>query len=231
MTDPHVLDDAARASLLGPHAHFAERRGDVLRYPTDVSPFLSLPATPDGRTWADVAALLGPGGVVPIPGVDAPPPPGWEVVMDMAGVQMTGEDVVGRPDPEAVRLTRADVPEMLELVERTRPGPFLPRTIELGTYLGVRRDGVLVAMAGERIHPPGWTEISAVCTDESVRGQGLASRLVLAVVDGIRQRGELPFLHAAATNVNAIRLYESLGFRVRRETSFRAVQVPADTAA
>lgn len=115
---------------------------------------------------------------------------------------------------------------MLDLVARTRPGPFLPRTIELGTYLGIRREGALVAMAGERLHPPGWSEISAVCTDESVRGQGLATRLLLAVSHEIRERGETPFLHAAADNIHAVRLYESLGFRLRRRTAFLAALVP-----
>jgi predicted GNAT family acetyltransferase len=116
---------------------------------------------------------------------------------------------------------------MLALVERTRPGPFLPRTVELGTYLGLRSGGELVAMAGERLHPAGYTEISAVCTDEAHRGRGLATRLVLAVAHGIRQRGEIPFLHAAASNTTAIRLYESLGFRLRATVVFAAVRVPA----
>jgi predicted GNAT family acetyltransferase len=75
---------------------------------------------------------------------------------------------------------------------------------------------VLAATAGERMHPPGYTEVSAVCTDPGYRGQGLASRLMLAVAAGIRERGEIPFLHAAGANVNAIRLYEALGFRVNR---------------
>ena len=127
---------------------------------------------------------------------------------------------------EAVRLTAADVPEMLDLIARTRPGPFRPRTIEMGVYLGIRRDGRLVAMAGERLHPPGWTEISAVCTDPAFRRRGLATRLVRAVAAGIRARGETPFLHAAADNTEAIRLYESLGFRLRREVMFGTVRVP-----
>ncbi len=131
------------------------------------------------------------------------------------------------PDPEAVLLGPQDVPGMFDLVARTRPGPFLPRTVELGACLGIRRGGALVAMAGERLHPPGWTEISGVCTDESVRGQGLASRLVLAVAHGIRERGETPFLHASASNTGAVRLYESLGFRLRRRTEFIAALVPA----
>ncbi|PPK60595.1 FR47-like protein [Actinokineospora auranticolor] len=104
-----------------------------------------------------------------------------------------------------------------------------PRTIELGTYLGIRRAGVLVAMAGERLRPPGWTEISAVCTDPAARGQGLATRLVLAVAAGIRARGETPFLHTGARNTNAIRLYEALGFRLRREMPFLLLTVPAET--
>ena len=97
----------------------------------------------------------------------------------------------------------------------------------MGAYLGIRDgDGALVAMAGERLHPPGWTEISAVCTDPSARGRGLATRLVRALAHGSRQRGETPFLHCAATNRGAIGLYESLGFRLRRSVDFAAARVP-----
>ena len=135
--------------------------------------------------------------------------------------------MVAAPDPEAVVLTVDDVPEMLALVGRTKPGPFLPRTIDMGTYLGIRRHGHLVAMAGERLHPPRWTEISAVCTDPAFRGEGLATRLVRAVAHGIRERGERPLMHAAAANERAIGLYLHLGFRLRRRTTFDAARVPA----
>ncbi|MFI6925269.1 GNAT family N-acetyltransferase [Nonomuraea spiralis] len=224
---PHPLDNPARSSLTGPHARFAERRGDVLRYPPDVSPFVALPESLTERDWADAAALVGPGGLVSCSAAELTPPAGWEVVARGAGVQLTGDAVATAPDEEAVRLTGADVPEMLALVELTRPGPFLPRTIELGHYLGVRRRGELVAMAGERLSPPGWTEISAVCTHPAHRGQGLAARLVRAVAAGVRARGQTPFLHAAASNTNAIRLYERLGFRLRRTTTFHSVRAPA----
>ncbi|MCX5383772.1 GNAT family N-acetyltransferase [Streptomyces sp. NBC_00083] len=222
----HPLDNPAYASLTGPHARFAERRGRVLRYRTDVSPWLGLPAEPDATDWADLAALAGAGTEVELPGVRAPLPEGWEVTFDLAGVQLVGEELEARPDEEAVRLGADDVPEMLALVARTRPGPFLPRTVELGTYLGIRRDGRLIAMAGERLRPPGWTEISAVCTDDAFRGQGLGSRLVRAVAVGIEERGDTPFLHTAAGNTRAIRLYESLGFRLRSTTRFVAARVP-----
>ncbi|MFJ9638909.1 GNAT family N-acetyltransferase [Streptomyces sp. NPDC101178] len=226
-TPPHPLDNPALASLTGPHAHFAERRGRILRYPVDVSPWTAHPGVLDARDWADLAALAGPGGTVGLNTLREEPPRGWEILDRIRGVQLVDVSVVPEPDPEAVRLGPADVPEMLALVERTRPGPFLPRTVELGTYLGIRRGGALVAMAGERLHPPGWTEISGVCTDESVRGQGLASRLVRAVAYGIRERGETPFLHTSAANAVAIRLYTSLGFQLRAHPEFISALAPA----
>ncbi|MET9732087.1 GNAT family N-acetyltransferase [Streptomyces sp. NPDC006458] len=226
----HVLDNPAHASLTGPHARFAERRGRVLRYPLDVSPWLALPDDPDARDWADLAELAGPGAEVPLPAFRGQVPADWEITFEMDGVQLVDDGLAAAPDPEAVVLGHADVPEMLDLVERTRPGPFLPRTIDMGTYLGIRRGGALIAMAGERLHPPGWTEISAVCTDPAARGEGLAGRLVLAVAHGIRERGETPFLHASASNTNAVRLYESLGFRLRTRTSFLAARAPQGRA-
>ena len=223
----HPLDNPVRSSLTGPHARFAERCGNVLRYPVDVSPFLALPDQPDAADWADAAALAGPGALVALAGVRAPAPDGWQVTLIGAGVQMVEAEVEAVADGEAVRLGLGDVPEMLELAGRTKPGPFLPRTVELGSYLGIRRGGALVAMAGERLHPPGWTEISAVCTDEAWRGFGFASRLVRTLAAGIRARGETAFLHAVADNP-AIGLYEALGFRLRRGTVFLAARVPAD---
>jgi predicted GNAT family acetyltransferase len=226
----HVLDNPVRASLLGPHARFAIQHGSVLRYPSEVAPFVAIPDEPDAATWTDLSALVGPGALAAVSGGDLTPPPGWEVVTDGVGVQMVDDGVDARPDPEAILLGPADVPEILDLVARTRPGPFLPRTVELGRYLGLRHGDSLVAMAGERLHPPGWTEISAVCTDPRYRGRGFASRLVRAVAAGIRRRGETPLLHAAAANVTAIRLYETLGFRLRRHTRFVALRVPEPAA-
>ncbi|MFE5504916.1 GNAT family N-acetyltransferase [Amycolatopsis japonica] len=219
------FDDPAWASLTGPHAHFAERSGQVLRYQVDVAPFFALPPEPDDRVWADVAALAGPGQTVTVHNA-LPVPADWEVLGRIAGVRLVDVALEAAEDPEAVVLGPDDVPEMLDLVERTKPGPFRKRTIELGTYLGIRRDGELIAMAGERMHPPGWTEISAVCTDPAYRGQGLATRLIRAVAAGIRARGEHPMMHAAATNTSAIRLYESIGFEVVPRPDFVSVRVP-----
>ncbi len=225
MTVLHPLDNPVLSSLTGPHARFAERHGNVLRYPVDVCPFLAMPDEPDEADWTDAAKLAGPGGWLPMAVPRIQPPGGWKVMMFGEGVQMAGDDLDVSADPEAVPLGPADVPEMLELTARTKPGPFLPRTIEMGTYLGIRRDGRLVAMAGERLHSAGWTEISAVCTDEAWRGQGLSARLILALGAGIRAREEIPFLHVLTANP-AIGLYKKLGFRDRRTLLFGAARVP-----
>jgi ribosomal protein S18 acetylase RimI-like enzyme len=230
VSEQHVLDNPIRSSLLGPHARVAVRHGSVLRYPPDMCPFTALPDEPDTGAWADLAALVAPDATAIVSAPRVEPPPGWEVVADIAGVQLVDAGVTAEPDPAAVVLGPADVPEMLALVARTRPGPFLPRTVEMGTYLGIRHEGELVAMAGERLHPPGWSEISAVCTDARHRGRGLGTRLVRAVVAGIRERGEKPLLHASASNVHAIRLYESLGFTLRRHTRFVGLRPLADEA-
>jgi predicted GNAT family acetyltransferase len=118
---------------------------------------------------------------------------------------------------------------MLELTARTEPGPFLARTITLGGYVGIRRNGALVAMAGRRMHPPGWIEVSAICTDPSQRGRGLGRRVTAAVIRGIRADGAQPFLHVLQTNP-ARHLYESMGFTPTRELHVTVVQRGSDTS-
>ncbi|WP_060882603.1 GNAT family N-acetyltransferase [Streptomyces caniscabiei] len=223
--DTSVLDNAVWTSLDGPHASFAERVGAAARYPADVYAFAALADPEDPAAWADLHTLVGPGVVVRVKPVGAVPD-GWEVLGGGQGVQLVDTALRAEPAPEAVRLGLDDVPEILDLVARTGPGPFLKRTVDMGTYLGVRDGGRLVAMAGERLHPPGWTEISAVCTDPEYRGRGLATRLVRAVAAGIRARGDTPFLHASADNLPAIRLYESIGFTLRRSSTIRTVRSP-----
>ena len=230
------LDRPIWHALLGAHARVAQPAsgpdGAVLaaRYHPDVSPFAAVGEIEDAAGWSALAGIVEPGGqtVVMVP-FDAPdgirpwPPAGWSVVMDLPGVQMIDRAMRPAVDPEAVLLGPEDVTEMLDLVARTRPGPFAKRTIELGGYIGFRVAGRLVAMAGRRFAPGGWTEISAVCTDADQRGRGLGSRLVRAVAAGIVDGGDIPFLHAAATNP-AITLYEELGMEVRRSVRFIALR-------
>lgn len=223
--DAPGLDNPAYASLSTVHARFAERSGRVLCYPGDVIRFVGLPSPATDADWEDIARLVPPGSIAAIiQGEAATLPTNWTVAGTFELVQMVGEDPVGSDQPDVISLGPPDVPEMLELVRLTNPGPFSARTIELGDYLGIRRDGELVAMAGERLHFTGWTEISAVCTAPAHRGTGMASRLMSALIAGIHRRSERPFLHAAQTNTSAIRLYEELGFRLRRELSITLIE-------
>ncbi|RKE11483.1 GNAT family N-acetyltransferase [Catellatospora citrea] len=223
--DTGVLDDPAGAALSGPHARFARRHGLAACYDPAVTPFAALPAGARAQAWDDLAVLVGRGGTAAVIG-DHPVPADWRITWQDEVVQLVDAAIAVADEPAAVPLGAADVPEMLDLVQRTKPGPFLARTVEMGSYLGIRQDGKLVAMAGERMHPPGFTEISAVCTDPAYRGQGLATRLIRAVAAGVRRRGETPFLHAASDNTGAIRLYEAMGFAVRRQLTFTVVVAP-----
>ena len=218
-----MLDNPAYGALCGAHARLAQVRGRARRYPADVAPFLALPSSPSAQDWRDAAGLLAPGAYVACRYHGAELPEGWRAVQAFDLVQMIEERVTGADCAEAIPLGIPDVAEILKLVAQTEPGPFLSRTIELGDYLGIRREGVLVAMAGERFHLDGWTEISAVCTKPDHRGQGLASELMGALIAGIQRRSERAFLHVMSTNTGAIRLYEQLGFRVRQATTLTVV--------
>jgi ribosomal protein S18 acetylase RimI-like enzyme len=217
----HPLDHPVWSSLTGPHQSFALTTGNARRYRPEVSPFAAIAPEDSSDSWDELGTLVEPGDRVAVfgPSSLAPAPPaGWQVKLEIVGIQMVATDALqDRPYPEATVLGPADNTEMLDLVARTQPGPFARDTRLLGTYLGIRRQGSLVAMAGERMHPEGWTEISAICTDPVARGQGLASRLTRAVAHGIRQRGETPLLHVVATNEAAIRLYRSMGFEHRSD--------------
>ena len=222
-----VLDEIVWASLTGPHhRHLVQRNGSAARYHPDVAPFVGLADPTHPRSWSDVAGLVGPGATFAVSGTATVPPAAWTSSLVGIGVQLVDVALDKREDPDALQLGPDDVPEILDLVARTEPGPFRPRTIELGRYLGFRHEGRLVALAGERLHPEGWTEISAVCTDPDYRGRGLATRLVSAVGAGIADRGDRVLLHGLATNP-AIGLYLHLGFRLRRLTEFRSVTTPS----
>jgi len=169
------------------------------------------------ESFRSLSRLMEPGGMG-IFFLDAVPPlsAGWRVLREIPVAQMVWNGSVDIEDGNEVEtLSLADVDEMLALTELTKPGPFGKRTPELGTYLGIRDGRRLVAMAGERLQLPGFTEVSAVCTHPEFQGRGFARRLITAVVRRIVERGETPFLHVARENVRAIRVYEELGFRTR----------------
>src|SRR5690349_11644905 len=208
-----LLDNPVWSALSTTHASFAEGDSLAKRYPVDVAPFA---ATRDQspESYRSLARLLGPEGTAAIPLATMPVlPAGWSVVRRIDSAQMVWTRKTPQPVERSFEeLNISEVDEMLALVELTKPGPFSKRTPELGSYLGIHEDGKLVAMAGERLKPYGYTEISAVCTHPDYRGRGYASSLVSVLIERIARRNEIPFLHVRRENVDAIRVYEKLGF-------------------
>ncbi|HEU5066716.1 MAG TPA: GNAT family N-acetyltransferase [Sphingomicrobium sp.] len=212
----HPLDRPIWTALSTRQAEFAVGGPLALRYKSDVEPFAAVESDTEENLEA-LAQLLKPGEThILLQAQPSPLPPGIRLTDEAAGVQMVAATTTTAPKPpEAIRLSDADSAEMLELAELTRPGPFRPRTHCLGNFWGIRREGQLVSMAGERMKIPGLTEVSGVATHPDWRGHGFARSLSAFVASEITRRGEIPFLHAFADNAAAIRLYETLGFTIR----------------
>jgi predicted GNAT family acetyltransferase len=213
----HVLDRPIWAALTSRQAHWAEGGPDAMRFPPNVSPFAA--SRDDGEECLRALADLVPegGGILLARKGGGEIPPGLKIATEANIVQMHAEDLVpADPAGEIVPLGDADAEEMLALATLTRPGPFLLDTHRLGRFVGIRVDGRLAAMAGERLHVEGYREISGVCTHPDFRGRGYAGLLSRIVATRILRDGETPFLHAYETNASAIRLYETLGFRWQR---------------
>jgi ribosomal protein S18 acetylase RimI-like enzyme len=216
----HPLDNIVWTALTTRQANLAESFDQARRFVREISMIGGF-LEPTPRGYDSLAALLAPGQTVNL-ALDAPyqPQPGWKLIFGTPMPQMVYQGAgvpasLSSSNPEIVELGAADVPEMMELTALTKPGPFSKRTHEMGTYLGIRSNGKLIAMAGERMRVPGHTEVSAVCTHPEHAGHGYARILTAEVVQRIRGRGETPFLHVREDNVRAIELYHRLGF-VRR---------------
>jgi predicted GNAT family acetyltransferase len=213
----HPLDRPAWSALRIRQRHLAIGEAPALRYDQSYAIFAAI-GDHAPASLAALGALVGKTGPAIVLQKDAlPPVPGTRVEKRRMGVQMVAETPAAADDLKFLDLGEADASEMLELATLTEPGPFFTRTHRLGDFIGIRADGRLVAMAGERMKPDGFTEVSGVCTHPDWRGHGYAGGLMRVVAARIAARGEVPFLHAYADNRGAIALYEKLGYRVRRE--------------
>jgi predicted GNAT family acetyltransferase len=215
----HPLDRPVWSALTTRQAHLALGDSRAVRFAPDYGLFAAV-ADGSPESLASLTALVPADGQVALVEAEAPPPvPGASVVSRSVIWQMIAARLTPArpPDFEIAALTEADAPEMLALATLTRPGPFFMRTHQLGDFVGVKHDGRLVAMAGERMKPTGFTEVSGVCTHPDHRGRGYAGALMRVVAGRILARGETAFLHTFAHNTGAVALYRSLGFELRRE--------------
>jgi hypothetical protein len=224
------LDNWVWHALTTEQVTFARRHGAAARYLEDHSVFAAIDDDAGAEGWHDLAELTGDRQGTVLFRDQVVVPDGWQATWTGHARQMvlTSPARLRPATIDGLRPLRPDdVPAMVDLVSRTKPGPFCARTHELGTYLGVFVDGRLVAMAGERSRLKGWTEISAVCTDESYRGRGLAATLVSTLAARILELGSGAFLHVAEDNAPAERVYSQLGFEVRRPVTVAGV-IPVD---
>jgi predicted GNAT family acetyltransferase len=213
----HPLDHPIWTALTTTQQALAEGDARARRYPTDVTPFADMPDL-SAENFAALAALMSPTDIAVLFTPEAVKAPAeFKVVLADTGEQMIGTPIETPANGvDIVTLGVDDVPDMVELTALTKPGPFSTRTHELGTFLGIRVDGQLVAMAGERMKPAHYTEMTAVCVHPSHRGRGYGQILLSAISRQIVSRGEIPFLHVFTSNHSAIALYRRQGMEIRR---------------
>ncbi|MBI3297380.1 MAG: GNAT family N-acetyltransferase [Elusimicrobia bacterium] len=228
----HVLDRPIWTALTTRQSQVSVGGGRARRFAPGIGPLASA-CDDSAQSLAALEELIPADGSLIL--LQADPivlPPSAEAAMTASGVQMVLESLPPAPDRLDSRIERLgdeDVPAMVALAGLTKPGPFEPGTPRLGDFWGIRENGVLLAMAGERMKQPGYAEVSGVCTHPDARGRGFARALSAAVAERILDRGETPYLHAYASNTAAIRLYESLGFRLRRPMHVAVLARPRGT--
>jgi len=215
MKKEHPLDNPVWNSLISRHRHLAVVGEKAALYDPQVSMFAGVAENTE-EAYVELAGIAEPGKPIAIKGDKAlDNHPDWVVMQSGEVFQMTCGTPIKYKDLEYDRLTSDDLPQMMELVELTKPGPFYLRTIEMGKYIGFKVGGKLVAMGGERLKPEGYTEISAICTHPEHRGKGYAKAITGALTNMVLERGETPFLYVYAYNAPAFNLYEKLGYKTR----------------
>jgi ribosomal protein S18 acetylase RimI-like enzyme len=214
----HVLDNPMWQALVSHQASFALAGQLAARYQPDLAPFAGV-QQPTQAAFEELTSLIGKDEMLYLLEDEPPQLAGFHVEPHGLITQMVwqGDSTLANPTVELCRLAAPEVEEMLTLTALAFPGYFRARTYEMGDYWGIRENGLLVAMTGERFQVEDYCEVSAVCTHPDFRGRGYAEQLVCHVVTGMLRRDAVPFLHVGQTNETAKRIYAKLGFVERRD--------------
>ncbi|MFD1631704.1 GNAT family N-acetyltransferase [Pseudopedobacter beijingensis] len=216
----HILDNPVWNALNTGNKDLSVGEGRIRLYRSDISPFIGLEENSSENLFKlyeytrDIADTFG---IVAETEIDIPHI--WNVAHKVPILQMICQEPLFRKEISAniKKLSDEHIPQMLALTELTRPGPFKDRTIEFGHYQGIFEDDGLVAMAGQRMHALPYAEISAVCTHPQYLGLGYAGQLMMSQIKRILEQDQIPFLHVTISNKRAIKIYESMGFKIRKE--------------
>ena len=224
MKSQETLSNMIWRAFAGSQKHLTAGTEHVRRFASGYSPLLAF-AEPSSADFAQIAPFCESGERFYCGEWTGAEPAGWKIELDttMCPMLWNGSPPSADESLSVVRLRSEHVPQAMELTTLTRPGPFGERTIELGEWYGVFEDGLLIAMAGERLQDGPLREISGICTRPEFQGRGLARRMTELMIRRLLARGETPFLHVAAKNVRAVELYKKMGFVVTREVPMRIV--------
>jgi len=219
-----LLDNIMWNALSGPHAKYACGTAAAKRYAVGFSPLIGF-ADAGAPNFAGLDAHCRPGEQFYCAGWSGAAPAGWRIEAETTLLKMVWEAATPGADEarDAIALGPQHVEQALALAALTKPGPFGPRTIELGEYFGCFDGGRLVAMAGERMLAGTLREVSGVCTHPDFQGRGLARRLMLKLIRRQKLRGETPFLHVMSDNIGARELYRRMGFGNYLESVVRVI--------
>ncbi|WP_353721103.1 GNAT family N-acetyltransferase [Dyadobacter sp. 676] len=225
-----ILDNPVWHALNAHNSALGQVSGIVAYFRPGIAPFAAVEGpVPDGLRMLHEIVPFG-NNVIFVRNENVEIPRPWQLLAAIPGYQMLymGPDFPRTEGPVTIPLTTEHIPEMIALTSLTNPGPFATETIRFGHYEGIFDNARLVAMAGQRMHPYGFAEASAVCTHPDHLGKGYARHLLLRQVNRIQQAGEVPFLHVRADNARAIGVYETLGFRIRTDMYFYVLKKGSD---
>ncbi len=213
------LDNPVWYSLSETHKNFSIVYKDIKFYAPDYCPFGGFESGHDTSSQIDEYSKLTDSFFI----VGEKPGFSENITLqnELICLQMIIENRTDLESEESIiRLNDKYEAPLFNLVNLVQPGYFKKKTVLMGDYYGIFKDGELVTVTGERMKMNDFTEVSAVVTHPLYTGRGYAKQLVAYTVNKILGQNKTPYLHVAEKNTGAIKLYETTGFKTRRKISF-----------